>query len=204
MGANQLGDRQPTGIERLFLALFPPVGAVDHLRRRLGREPAVPAERRIAPKRLHVTLAFLGPVPEERRVRLLRELSDCSHGLAAPQLLRLAGAGAFGRGVAWVGLRAADDDAPRALQADVRALRRACRSARCQPDDSLRWRPHLTIARIRPSDPTAARGLATALSDYRGPDWRPASYTLVASTGGPRPEYSRLADFPLPPVETEV
>ena len=219
MGANRVGDDQPTANQRLFLALFPPPAAAEHVAQHLRALPScrqgdllrlVPADR------LHVTLAFLGAVPAGgRRAALHHELTASITAFAPPRPLQLAGSGCFGDSVGWIGLvgpRSTSSGPPESLARDVRTVKRACRAARCPPDDGRPWQPHLTVARagrsggtqpmarteVRAEVRAALRLLAAELADYAGPEWLPDRYSLVASSGGPRPRYERLADYPLP------
>ncbi|MFD0817323.1 2'-5' RNA ligase family protein, partial [Micromonospora zhanjiangensis] len=89
---------------RLFVAVYPPVGAIDHLARRLADlRVAVPgADVRLAvPDDMHVTLAFLGDVEDGRLPDVQMALdtaartwrpADCG---AEPARLRLGGEGTF-------------------------------------------------------------------------------------------------------------
>ncbi|MDT8879137.1 RNA 2',3'-cyclic phosphodiesterase [Halomonas saccharevitans] len=91
---------------RLFLALMPPPA----LRRRLGelaeRAHARCGGRRVPDDSLHLTLAFLGEVSEERA----EELSTWVEGLDVPEgKWRLDAWGAFRRpGILWVGSQMPD------------------------------------------------------------------------------------------------
>src|SRR6266540_2014560 len=86
---------------RLFVAAYPSREAVAHLSAQLTKlalgQPAEPGRslRVIKPETWHVTLAFLGEVPDER-------LDAASSALLAVHLkkmhLRVAGGGRFGRG----------------------------------------------------------------------------------------------------------
>lgn len=61
---------------RLFVAVWPPPGAVDELGRALvDVRAAVPQLRWTIPEQWHVTLAFLGEVADDRRPELERRLA---------------------------------------------------------------------------------------------------------------------------------
>lgn len=183
------------------MALYPPESALDHLaaavrRLRLGVAAASGTNVRLTARPLwHVTLAFLGEVPDERagdaQAALESAVADWRAGTGGPSL-RLAGAGRFGRGrttVLWVGM-AGDLTAVEGL---ARQVRRALRRARL-PFDRKPFRPHLTFARPGDRLPAAdvAADLAT-LATYEGPTWRLDAVHLVRSHLGPTPVHERLA-----------
>ena len=89
----------------------------------------------VPPESLHLTLKFLGEIPENSRFDLQPP---------APFDLELAGVGEFGGRVAWVGCRGALDPlrelAARAEAAGERAG---------VPREARRFSPHVTIGRIR-------------------------------------------------------
>ena len=122
---------------RLFVAVYPPAPAVAHLAAfvsglRVGLASAEGVNTRLArPDTLHVTLAFLGDVADERLTAVTAALARAVDG-PAPSVC-LAGGGRFGRGaftVLWAGL-GGDVEALRGLAGAVRrdaASRRACRT----------------------------------------------------------------------------
>jgi 2'-5' RNA ligase len=205
---------------RLFVAAYPPApvredfaGVVDGLH--VGR----PRERghsvRLAPpENWHVTLAFLGEVPDEK-VDDVRQVvdraverwragrnpgapdADSPHGdtPGAPEV-QIAGGGTFGRSrftTLWAGLRGDVDELARVAE----ALRGELRAARL-PYDNKQFRPHLTIA--RPGDRITADELAddlAALDTYEGPPWTVDGIRLMRSQLGPRPIYDTMHEAPL-------
>lgn len=191
---------------RLFVALYPPEPALDHLaaavgRLRLGAAAAAGTNVRLTAHPLwHVTLTFLGEVADDR---VLDAVAAVRAGVAqwrvmgagAPDL-RLAGGGRFGRQrftVLWVGLGGATEG----LSAVGHEVRRSLRRARL-PHDRKPFRPHLTLA--RPGDRLPAADLAAdvaALAGYEGPAWRVDEVHLVRSHLGPKPVYERVAAVPL-------
>ncbi|WP_433389384.1 RNA 2',3'-cyclic phosphodiesterase [Micromonospora sp. KLBMP9576] len=191
---------------RLFVAVYPPPGAVAHLgarvaRLRTGAAAAAGIDVRLAdPADAHVTLAFLGDVEADRLVAVESALGLAAEsfraGRAAAPLLRLAGGGRFGRGrctVLWVDLRGEVEP----LLALAGLIRSRLRHARL-PYDEKPFRAHLTIARPgdRMSPPDVAADVA-ALDDYEGPRWPAAELVLVRSRTGPRRSHDRLAAWPL-------
>ncbi|MEU7926536.1 RNA 2',3'-cyclic phosphodiesterase [Micromonospora sp. NPDC049107] len=192
---------------RLFVAVNPPVEAVDHLgaqiaRLRVGAAAAVGARVRLAdPADLHLTLAFLGDVEAGRLVDVESALGLAADsfraGLDAPPRLRLSGGGVFGDGrrtVLWV-------DA----QGDVEALHGLARLVRDRlrlagvAYDEKPFRPHLTVARPGDRmDPAAVEADRTALDEYAGPEWPATELLLMRShPGSGRSRYDRLAAWPL-------
>lgn len=191
---------------RLFVAVYPPPEAVEHLsaqvaRLRIDAAAASGINVRLAdPAQAHVTLAFLGEVEADRLVAVESALglaADWSRdGREAAPRLRLAGGGRFGRGrftVLWVDLRGEVE----ALTVLSRLIRSRLRNGRL-PYDEKPFRPHLTIA--RPGDRVPPADVAAdveALHAYEGPEWPAGELVLVRSHPGPRPSYDRLAAWPL-------
>ncbi len=181
---------------RLFTAVVPPPGAIDHLR---GALPATAPTgvRWTEPETWHVTLGFHGEVPTGA-------LEDLTGALAAAAAevesfpIHLAGAGTFSGRSVWIGL----GGEARGLQALVSGVRSAARAVGLPDDARLRARHHLTVARAtRPGGATVAADLVRALAVYRGPEWEVTRIALVEShlgegrSGGPR--HVEVADLPL-------
>jgi 2'-5' RNA ligase len=191
---------------RLFVAIYPPRPAVDDLtaevaRLRTGIAAAAGTNVRLAdPANAHLTLAFLGDVPDDRLVDVESALGLAAQrfreGRASSPRLRLGGGGSFGRGrftVLWVDARGDVD----ALATLARLIRSGLRRARL-PHDEKPFRAHLTIARPGDRIPrTEVLADREALHDYLGPEWPADELVLVRSHPGPRPTYDRLATWPL-------
>jgi 2'-5' RNA ligase len=174
---------------RLFVALEPP----DAVRRRLAAVQeatrvaagAHAAEIRWAPAvQVHLTLQFLGAVPEERLEAVRAAVREAA---AASRPLRLAvhGAGGFPSSrrprVVWAGV---EDDAG-GLAALAAGLGRALAPLGF-PAEGRPFSPHLTLGRSR--DPRGARGLGgaiTAASALEPVPWRATEVVLFRSTLGP-------------------
>jgi 2'-5' RNA ligase len=183
---------------RLFVAVYPPAPALDDLERLAARLSVTKARaegvnaRPTARAMWHVTLAFLGDVPDTRVPFAARAVDRAAEQVAAltPQL-RLAGGGRFGRGrftVLWAGVQG--DVAGFARIAA--AVRRELTSARLRFDNK-RFNPHLTLA--RPGDRLTAPQIEAdieTLAAYRGPMWTCPSITLVASHLGPAPRHEAI------------
>jgi 2'-5' RNA ligase len=156
------------------------------------------------PEQWHVTLAFLGEVPEprvdevrlavDRAVERWRGAGDAATRDAPT--VRIAGGGTFGRNrftTLWAGLRGDVDP----LGEVAEALRGELRAARL-PYDNKRFRPHVTIA--RPGDRITADELASDLArleTYESPPWTVGGIRLMRSQLGPRPQYDRMHEASL-------
>jgi 2'-5' RNA ligase len=169
---------------RLFFALWPDATSRSALAR-LAREVAHHTHGK-APREdnLHLTLAFLGPVAEER----LGEVESVGAVAAAavdPFLLALARIGGSGYRIAWL----STDGVPAAL-ATLHAALSTALSDRGFPVERRMFRPHLTLARHCAR--AAHRGAIEPIA------WRVDRLSLVLSTlapGGSR--YRELAAWPL-------
>ena len=177
------------------MAVDPPEEARAHLAAALAGLRGSPGEPRwTLPERWHLTLLFLGAVPD-RQVPDLVEALGPEVAATAPGRLRLSGAGRFGSArrpqVAWIGL---DGDVP-ALTDLAGRLARQARRLRLEVEDRP-FRPHLTVGRWRPGHP-ADGGLVDRLHGYRGPDWPVDAVRLWESHLGPKPRYGVLATWPV-------
>ena len=182
-------------MRRLFVAVDPPPAARDHLAGALAELQAAPgAPRWSLPERWHLTLLFLGAVPD-RQVDDLAAALGTQVAAGAPGRLRLAGAGRFGSArrpqVAWIGV---DGDVP-SLADLARRLAAEARRRRLEVED-WPFRPHLTVGRWRPGHP-ADGALVDRLAGYRGPDWPVRAVRLMESRLGPRPVHEELATWPV-------
>lgn len=128
---------------RLFFAVWPP----DAVRRGLWRSlaparEALPGVRWVPPRRLHVTLRFMGDVPGNRLPRLVSAAGAL--GVVDPFEVRLSGMGTFPkRGPArifWVGARG--EALPDLRERLDRALAREGVAA-----EERTFHPHLTVGR---------------------------------------------------------
>ncbi|MBV1851847.1 RNA 2',3'-cyclic phosphodiesterase [Catellatospora tritici] len=175
---------------RLFVAVFPPPPALAHLSDLVDRLSVSRAHARVSPpERWHLTLAFLGEVPDDAAESATAALNAVTGTCGE---LSVRGGGKFGHGrstVLWAGL-AGDVDG---LVRLGREVRRELRARRLHPDDK-RFQPHLTLA--RPGDRLPAPALhadLAALSDYHGPSWAVRELVLVRSELGPKPSYHPLS-----------
>jgi len=181
---------------RLFVGLAPPAAVLDDLDAacaplRPGRDDLRWTSREL----WHITLAFLGEVGEQSLDRLLPRLERAARRHLAFGL-SLAGAGAFPRparaNVLWGGL-SGDRKALGELALSVSA---GARRAGVPPDEKLRFRPHVTLARCRV--PADVRSIVSELSGYQGPTWTAEEIYLIRSTlGGQQPRYEAVGTWKL-------
>ncbi len=177
------------------MAVDPPAPAREHLGAALAGLRGAPGEPRwTAPERWHLTLLFLGAVPDRQVPDLVAALGP-EVAAGAPRRLGLAGAGRFGSArrpqVAWIGL---DGEVP-ALADLARRLAAQARRLRLEVEDRP-FRPHLTVGRWRPGHP-ADGVLLDRLAGYRGPEWPVDAVRLVESRLGRTPAYEELATWPV-------
>jgi 2'-5' RNA ligase len=186
---------------RLFVAVVPPPpvladlgAAVDGVRER----PDVDARYRWSlPDQWHLTLAFLGEVPDATRTDLERRLARAATR-CPPLRLWVEGGGGFGSArrarVLWAGVQG-DLKPLRALAGSVAA---AARRVGLDVREG-RFRAHLTLARLR--EPTDVSTAVESLSTYAGPSWVAERVELVASFlgqgEGRRSRYETVASWPL-------
>ncbi len=190
------------GNRRLFVALDPP----DPVRRRLAalgvelrRTAGRHAEevRWVPPENVHLTLQFLGAVPEER-VAEVEAAIRAAAAASRPLSLELKGAGGFPNArrprVVWAGV-AGEVAALGALVAD---LARRLAPLGFAPEERP-FSAHLTLGRAR--DGRGAPGLAGALAhaaEADGTPWRAADVTLFESHLSPKgPRYEATLRAPL-------
>jgi 2'-5' RNA ligase len=182
---------------RLFVAVRPPAEALAELGELVDRLATFRAGARLADRaHWHLTVAFLGDVPETRVPDVSAALTAAA-GPATPLRLRLAGGGRFGRGrfaVLWAGVDGADDGALGAFAGLARGVRRQLRRARLPYDDKP-FRPHLTLA--RPGDKVGPAELAADLDLLRGFTGVPFPVDrllLFRSELGPHPVHQLLSE----------
>lgn len=186
---------------RLFVAVVPPESVLDDLEAAVARTRALPGTddrfRWTVRAQWHLTLSFLGEVAESTRADLDRRLARAARRYE-PMRLAVKGAGGFssaGRArVLWVGI---DGDVTR-LRDLARSAGAAARRAGVEVDEG-RFRPHLTLARLR--EPTDVRPVVEALSSYAGPSFVASRIELVRSHlgqgEGRRSRYETVRAWPL-------
>lgn len=187
----------------MFVAVRPPESAVADLDAFLDVRREAGPFRWTPPEQFHVTLAFLGEVPD----RCLDELAERLTRAAARRTTfttALAGGGAFPSAarsrVLWAGLQLTDPAAE-----ELRRLATGARAAAAKSGiavEGRRFRPHLTLARLGTAQDTTR--WVRLLDAYRGPTWAVDRIELVASYLGEgprnRPRHEVVADYPLRPA----
>ena len=201
---------------RMFVALPLPEMAKEHLAEYLEpRQEAGSSElslRWTVPEQWHLTLAFLPEVADRHADELLERLGRAA-SRRDPLVLRVAGAGAFPHAghakVLYAGLEHGlehdgEHDGEHEELARLATLAHKVRAAAAKSGIEVgggRFRPHLTLARLRrPADVT--RWLR-ALDPYAGPSWQAREVALIASYLGQgpkgRPRYEFRETFELGP-----
>jgi 2'-5' RNA ligase len=201
-----LPSRPAVPTKRLFIAVDPSpealaeLGAVvDGLRVSLANVPG--HSTRLARRdNWHITLAFLGEVPETRvpaASAVMREVAAASTSMP----LCVTGGGRFGGRrdpILWAGIGGEVDELRRLARMLQRGLRRVG-----LPADDRPPRPHLTIARpgTRVSAEDVAADVAT-LDAHVGPQWMADALRLMLSEieqlpTGPVPRYTAIDTAPL-------
>lgn len=126
---------------RLFVAL----ALTDEIRQRLaGLSGGVPGARWMDPESLHLTLRFIGEVPEDQAIDIDEALAELR---AAPFTLTLDGVGVFGTGrrarVLWAGVER--NEPLNRLQAKVESALVRC-GLRAE---ERKFSPHVMLARLK-------------------------------------------------------
>ncbi|EWT00936.1 2'-5' RNA ligase [Intrasporangium oryzae NRRL B-24470] len=183
---------------RLFVAVVPPDEVLDELAEHIEpRREAGPEIRWTDRHQWHVTLAFLGVVPERRLDDLTEALAD-SAARRDHLVLRLAGAGTFpnpyAARVLWAGVEQLRGD----LGKVASGIRAASNRAGATPDGT-RFHPHVTLGRFH--RPTEATRWIRTFDVLEGRAWTVTRLQLVESHLGEgrerRPRYETLAEIDL-------
>lgn len=181
---------------RIFVALPLPPAVAGELARAL---PPLPGLKRVAPELLHVTLAFVGPVGEDRVADVITAARTAAAASGALDI-GLTTVGRFpdhGRtSVIWAGTSAAGEAIERlggAVRAEL-ARRRV-------PFDGKPLRTHVTLARVRDSasaDQAEAIDAAVKAARVDGLAFRAEDVHVMESRLTPKgPLYSTRARVPL-------
>ncbi|MDR5651659.1 RNA 2',3'-cyclic phosphodiesterase [Ruixingdingia sedimenti] len=155
----------------------------------------LPLPRRVEPEGFHLTLCFLGDLPEP----VVQEVHHALEAVAAaPFVLRLRGLGMFGGTRPRLVYAAADPDP--ALAALQRKVETAARRAGAAPE-SHRFVPHVTLGRFAPPPPETAMRIERAVAEGGGFACDPVqadAFALFRSHPGPSgSHYEELARYPL-------
>jgi 2'-5' RNA ligase len=182
---------------RLFVAVVPPVEVVEALSEFVEPRRAHPDEdvRWAADENWHITLAFLGEVPEYKTDELAERL-EIAAKRQKPFDLQLAGAGAFpsvaDARVLWTGVRDESEALPHLAMTTRSAANKAGVTV-----DGRKFTPHVTLARLRRSMDVAR--WVRILDTYSGPTWTAGSIELISSRLGEGPSqgsaYSTVGEW---------
>jgi RNA 2',3'-cyclic 3'-phosphodiesterase len=178
---------------RLFIAIEIP----QEIRKRLqsvqeSLRPIINAKW-TRPDQLHLTLKFLGETPDPDLPRIIEQLKQITPD---PQIRLSSGSIVCFPPHGPIRIVAAElnDEADRCLRLQAE-IDRACHTAGFQLEPR-RWRPHVTLARVKDRLPASARSAAisTKLAEF---EFSPNGFTLFESrldhTG---PAYIPAATFP--------
>ncbi|MFF1821757.1 RNA 2',3'-cyclic phosphodiesterase [Kribbella sp. NPDC058245] len=164
---------------RLFVAVVPPIEVVEDLNEFVAPRREHPDDdiRWSAGEHWHITLAFLGEVPDWKSDELSERLEAVAKR-QTPSPLRLRGAGAFPgvpeARVLYTGVQDETDS----LKQLAKTTRAAANKAGIEVD-GRKFVPHLTLARLRrPIDVTR---WVRVFDTYSGPEWTAGSLQLIES-----------------------
>lgn len=163
---------------RLFAAIAIPGDIADGL---IRRQQGLPGARWRSPEQMHLTLRFVGEVPQNVAADLDAELSRV---VSKPFDLALAGSGSFGEGhevrAVWAGIE--DSEPLRLLASRCEA---AARRAGIRPE-SRKFKPHVTLAYLRrTADPGRAAAWVQGHNLLRSPPFRVNRFGLYSSWTSP-------------------
>lgn len=189
---------------RVFAAVVPPEDVIEHLDHFLDPRRDAPGAdelRWTRPEQLHVTLAFMPSVQDDRIDDYVDRLADGLVGTPIPDL-RLSGPVAFpdvaAARVLAVGVQAESPGADVVLERIAGRARNAAVTSGIEVDGA-RFRPHVTIARLR--QPAEVTRWVHILETYDGPSWPVYEIAVIASHlgEGPNgtPRYETLAEIPI-------
>lgn len=186
---------------RLFAAVVPPEDAVEHLEAFLEPRRDAAEFRWTLTEQLHVTLAFMPSVEDH----LVDEYADrLADGLARTPVpvVQLGGPVAFPDAhrtrVLATGVLPVSEGADVVLERMAGRARNAAVTVGTEVDGQ-RFRPHVTLARLRQPEDTSS--WVRLLETYVGPEWPVVEVTVLASHLGQgprnRPRYEVMAEIPL-------
>lgn len=184
---------------RVFVAVDPGADLLKKVEELLtDLTPRAPSAKWVEAGGLHVTIAFLGEISEER-LPLVIAAAEGAAALHRPMTLRVAKGGMFGSPrrprVLWLGVSGAVD----ALASVRRDLEQALAvSAGYTPEEGP-FEPHLTLARSRdPRGDPALEACAQAITDADFGETRISELIVYKSDLGPKgTRYTALARVPL-------
>lgn len=175
---------------RLFIGLEIPA----ELRSRMAMlARGVDAARWVAEENLHITLRFIGEVPEDRAEDLAAALDAVR---ASPFDVTLSGAGHFESGrrvrTLWLGIER--NEAMKFLYEKVES---ALVRAGLEPE-GRKFKPHVTLARLKDAPPSAVKGWLAANTMFKAVPFTVDRFVLFSSRLGRQgPTYTPEVVFPL-------
>lgn len=158
---------------RLFAAVAIPGDIAETLTR---RQQSLPGARWRSAQSLHVTLRFVGDVPENRADDLDAELAVIA---GAPFEIVLAGTGSFGEGARITSVWAGVEE-----NGDLRRLARACEAGARRAGLKAApgaWRPHVTLAYLTRAGPARVAAWIQAHNLFRSPPIRVSAFGLYST-----------------------
>lgn len=175
-------------MSRLFVAIDPPAA----LRERLARLSAgVPGSRGVRAEQVHLTLRFAGELDPGAAEALRAGLAGAA-AATAPFEATVRGVGAFPKRrdprVVWAGL------APSGELAALHERVEAAAVAAGLPAERRRFRPHLTLARLRRPDARAVGAWLDRHAELAEPPFAVGELVLFASELRPEGARHRVLD----------
>ncbi|AKT41999.1 RNA 2',3'-cyclic phosphodiesterase [Chondromyces crocatus] len=184
---------------RVFVAVEPGADQLRKINSFVEKlTPKAPSAKWVDPAGLHVSLAFLGDIAEER-LPLVIAAAESASALHRPLTLRLGKGGVFGAGrrprVLWLEVTGDVDE----LGAVRRDLEQALAMSTGYVPEMERFEPHLTLARSRdPRGDTALETCAQMLADEDFGEVRVAELVVYQSELTPKgARYTVMARAPL-------
>jgi RNA 2',3'-cyclic 3'-phosphodiesterase len=181
---------------RLFVALAIPAGVAQSIMLIQG---GVPGARWQTREQLHLTLRFIGEVDG----RDAAGLDDALAGIEAPGFdLQLHGVGQFGNKqphTLWAAARASEALAHLQRKVDA-AIRRVG-----QPQDAHKFTAHVTLARLRHTEPGNAIEWLTHNALYTSPEFPVGAFQLYSSRlTSDGSVYTVEQDYPLEVIDDQI
>ena len=175
---------------RLFVGLELP----EQIRRALaGLQSGIPGARWVAPENLHITLRFIGDVPDDQA----EDIDTALRHLHAPAFtLEISGVGHFGKGrnarAIWAGI----DRNPALERLNERVETALLRAG--LPPETRKFSAHVTLARMRAAPIGRVRDFLAAHGPFRAGPVAVDSFALFSSIlGREGPVYHVEAEYPL-------
>lgn len=171
--------------KRLFVGLELPAAYRELL---AGLDPHLKGLRWLPAHSLHLTMSFLGSVPEENEGRLRESLQQVN---ISPFHLPLRGMGSFGGKfpkVVWAGVGKGHPH----LFALHKHIQDAVLAAGLEPDLKP-FHPHVTLGRAKGVSSATLHPFLREWADAEFGMWKVTAFTLfTSSVGGPEPLYTAL------------